>query len=175
MPGKTYEHRIILMLDYFDATGANPEKRIANPTVEVERQVERVVKILRSIETKKIDPLLKISEKIYESRGVVSTQKEVPFSAEELEQIAAMGEQLKKKDQQISELETTIRDGQKLSKNEEDSSFDISDFQEIKSIIENLEESKMSSQMARDSFLINRNIFTDSIKKITQIVSKYVR
>ena len=111
--GKSYEDKIELMLDYFDATGSDPSKRIANPIFEVERQVERVVKILRKIEKDKINNILKLLE-ILNTKGLTTSDAiQGDFTAEELEKIQALKEQYEESKNYIEQLEKQLRENTK--------------------------------------------------------------
>ena len=172
--GNSFETRIELMLDYFDATGADPAKRIANPIFEVERQVERVVKILRNIENKKINNILKILE-THDFSVVKNEGSEAAFTAEELEKIEAIGEELKTKDKEILVLEEALKKTNMNPEKIQNKDKTKTDFQAIKTIMNDLFESKRNTEIEANSFLINKNIFLNSQRKISSIVDYYVR
>ena len=175
--GSSFDQKIELMLDYFDSTGSNPSKRIANPIFEVERQVERVVKILQNIENKKIDKILKIIEdpRLF-SKQKIGTEKS-QFSEEELAAINDLGETIKIQKEEIAQLENKLSKSvqQTETVSNQDSDQIKRDLQVIKDTINDLEESKRSTQIDTASYLLNKNIFNNAIKKMVTIINTHVR
>lgn len=177
--GGSYEDKISMMLDYFSKTGVSPDSKIVSPVHEVQKQSERIIKIIRNIELKKISPTLKAVEILLQKGGGDSTTIDTQFDAAELEKIGLLRDEFEKKKNENSELKKQVeilRNDQNSGASTTSNNADFqSDFDSIKNIILDLNDAKMNTQLKADSFLINKNIFNNSYKKIIEVTNKYVR
>lgn len=96
----TYNDYIEKCLTFFDVTGARPEQLQSHPTLKVLDTLDDIKKIVRSIETKKIDPLIDLVKAGRVVSGV---------TVDQLEEVSSINENLqndlKKEKEKTTELQ----------------------------------------------------------------------
>lgn len=177
MKGKrTYEKFFDEVLGYFEMTGVDPRynylppavtivKAIKEETASIFKRIEDSIKILRNIETNKIDPLIHSTNTHLSGNFLKKEEEEIGASEEEIFQLIQINEKneqiIFEQKKYISELEKEI----KILKNN-------SDAQIIIGIVEELLSDKILDKIGDGNFIltkIHRNQLIQKIKTYSNV------
>lgn len=183
----TYEGVISSFITYFEVTNINPNDISLNPTSLVKDGTERMIKILRNIEIKKIDKILRTVEYIGDKFEGKETPKNSPILPPEItpqndsglttnevqelaEKLVSFEKEIIEKNTEILNLNKRIVEANSAPKSTSNSNYD-STFSEIKTKIEELKEKAKRTGLGGDSFKIPDYIFTKNIEEILNLIN----
>lgn len=150
------------MLNYFEVTGVEPSSIKFHPGIEIVNRVDSIMKVIKSIEKSKINPLLEKFDLILESNpnlNKVNSTRESQVTDEEINQLVNkvnnLTEQLKEKERKIQRLETDLYN----TKNNNYETSSLRKISEIKSLVNLLFTDKYSKyDILNKNYLIPDNI-----------------
>ena len=150
------------MLNYFEVTGVEPSSIKFHPGIEIVNRVDSIMKVIKSIEKSKINPLLEKFDLILESNpnlNKVNSTRESQVTDEEINQLVNkvnnLTEQLKEKERKIQRLETDLYN----TKNNNYDTSSLRKISEIKSLVNLLFTDKYSKyDILNKNYLIPDNI-----------------
>jgi len=170
---KSISSYIDIMLNYFEVTGTEPASIKFHPGIEVVNRVDSIMKVIKSIEKLKINPLLEKFDLMLESNpnfNKVYSTRESQVTDEEINQLVNkvnnQTEQLNEKERKIQRLETDLRN----EKNNNSSTASLRKISEIKSLVNLLFTDKYSKHdIQNKSFIVPENIKEMLLSQLEEI------
>ncbi|PCI96052.1 MAG: hypothetical protein COB15_11435 [Flavobacteriales bacterium] len=175
----THENILISFLDYFEHSGVKPSDLNMNPISIVKDSVERVVRILKNIENKKINSLMINQEFIIKKLVEKNTKKEDISSDDNItkeeaviihDNITNLESELKSAHSQIKLLNGKL--SEKLSDNNDSNSKQI--LEEIKTLLLELDTKKTASKLIKNDYNIEKNLFKRNLDSALNLINNAV-
>lgn len=171
---KSISSYIDSMLNYFEVTGTEPSSIKAHPGIEVVNRVESIMKVIKSIEKSKINPLLEKFDLILKSNpNLISVTRESQVTDEEVNQLVLkvnrLTETVSEKERIIARLESNLAS----ARNENSGSSTLRRMNEIKGLIGVLFTDKYSKyDNHNNSFIISGTTKDLLIRQIEELINE---
>lgn len=175
----TYTMVIDSFLTYFETSGIKPTDVNLSPLSIVKDSTDRVIKILKNIENKKINQLLLFAELIIENQKSGGSKIEKSDTSELvtneeaqglIDKIGILEANLKNKDKEIKNLNEKL--SQKLEQKTDNKHIEI--FKQIKIYCQQLDNQKTESKLKRDDWQIEKNLFSRNIESINNLINDVI-
>ena len=171
--GASYDDVVAQFLDYFDSTGIKPHQIDSSPITVTKKATERMVKILRNIETKKIHKMISMLDDILlrlsRSDTGTATQGE-SISSKELEQLVSQIENLESDNTKLeNEIEKLLSQGQNSPKIVPPSQ-NLDFLKNIQTAVQELRDNVKNVQFQKDEYKIKKNILDRNLDSITNLI-----
>ena len=182
----TYEGVISNFLQYFESTNINPSDISLNPTALVKNGTDRMIKILKNIEIKKIDKILNVVEYIAEKvdnpnlenkakdQDKVSSKNLGGLSEDEVQELAQklveFENEISSQKEEIQTLNKRISEANNLANSSKSDNFEPL-FLDIKKYLNELTENAKKSGIASNDLKIDAGIFKRNIQTITNLIT----
>lgn len=171
--GASYDDVVTQFLDYFDSTGIKPHQIDSSPITVTKKATERMVKILRNIETKKIHKMISMLDDILLrlSRSDTGTERqEGAISSKELEQLVSQIENLESDNTKLEkEIEKLLSQGQKDPKIVPPGP-NLDFLKSIRTAVQELRDNVKNVQFQKDEYKIKKNILDRNLDTITNLI-----
>ncbi len=171
--GASYDDVVTQFLDYFDSTGIKPHQIDSSPITVTKKATERMVKILRNIETKKIHKMISMLDDILLrlSRSDTGTERqEGAISSKELEQLVSQIENLESDNTKLEkEIEKLLSQGQNDPKIVPPGP-NLDFLKSIRTAVQELRDNVKNVQFQKDEYKIKKNILDRNLDTITNLI-----
>lgn len=171
--GTSYDDVIAQFLDYFESTGIKPNEIDSSPMTVTKKATERVVKILRNIETKKIHKMISMLDDILLRLSKPDAKGAMPeaiISSKEVEQLVSQIENLEsdntKLENEIEKLLSRAPNPKMVERPKPDLDF----LKTIKAAVQELRDNVKNVQFQKDEYKIKKNILDRNLDTITNLI-----
>jgi len=171
--GTSYDDVLSQFLDYFESTGIKPNEIDSSPMTVTKKATERVVKIIRNIETKKLSKIMGMLEdilvRVSESDNQTVAQGEI-FSSKEVEELVETIETLQEENSRLeNRIEEILTTGNNDPKTETlKPNLDFLDA--ILKAVKELRDNAKSIQLQKDEYKIKKNILDRNLDTISNLI-----
>jgi len=168
--GKSYDDVLMSFIDYFETTKIHPNRTDLSPSSVTKKSTERVIKILKNIENKKLSKMLIMLDEIYLKVSKNEGDNSSTFSEKVVRELVEKNEILEaEKAAQIREVNRLKLELSK-TENAHNNSTNLSFLKAIENAAIQLNENVKSSLGRKDEYIINKNIFKRNIDTIMNLI-----
>lgn len=174
--GNSYNDILESFVNYFETTKIKPHEVDLSPVNITKKTTERVVKILKNIENKKLSKMLLLLDEIHDKvskpvqKEITEITENTSFTDSEVAGLVSEIESLKDDKRKLTDEITALNGRISEGLEPEIRDVDMSFLELITSSVEELNNSKRQGGLGSDDFRISKSIYIRNIEQIQNAI-----